>query len=133
MDYLKSLFYNFLTVFFANYIMPGIEIAHQTKLPHVGGDLLFALVVGCLNSLIYPILKTLDQKISLAQIALSACGIAFVAYTVLKFAPLGIEIKSVEGFLLASIAVALGGFLTNFFEMRRSMKYPKHPDMSRMP
>ena len=35
-------------------------------------------------------------------------------------------------FLLAAIAVALGGFLTNFLEMRRALKFPKHPDMPRM-
>ena len=105
---------------------------HQTKLPLIGGDLLFAIVIGLLNSVIYPVLKVLDQKINIGRIALTACAIAFGAYTILKFAPLGIEIKSVEGYLLAAIAVASGGFLTNFFEMRRSLKYPKPPEMPRM-
>jgi len=132
MNYLKSLFFNFLTVFFANYLLPGIDVIHQTKLPLIGGDLLFAIVIGFLNSIIYPVLKVLDQKINIGRIALTAGSIAFGAYTILKFAPLGIEIKSVEGYLLAAIAVASGGFLTNFFEMRRSLKYPKPPEMPRM-
>ena len=37
-QYLKSLFFNFLTVFFANHIFSGIEVTSQTKLPHIGGD-----------------------------------------------------------------------------------------------
>lgn len=132
MNYLKSLFYNFLTIFFANYALPGIEIVHQTKLPYIGGDFIFAISVGILNSLIYPVLKVLDQQINIKRIALSACGIAFGSYTILKFAPLGIEIRSIGGYLLASVAVGLGGFLTSFLEMKRSIKYPKPPEMPRM-
>jgi hypothetical protein len=37
------------------------------------------------------------------------------------------------GYFLAAAAVALGGFLTSFFEMRRSMKYLKPPEMPRLP
>jgi len=133
MNYLKSLFFNFLTVFFANYVLPGIEIIHQTKLPDIGGDLLFALAVGILNSLIFPALKMLDQQINIKRIALSAAAIAFGSYTILKFAPFGIEISSLSGFFLASFAVGLGGFLTSFFEMKRLMKYSRPPEMSRMP
>jgi hypothetical protein len=132
MKYLKSLFFNFLTVFFANYVLPGITVAHQTKLPYIGSDLLFAALIGALNSFIYPVLKALGHQINIGRLALSACGISFGAYTILKFAPLGIEITSVEGYLMAVIAVALGGFLTSFFEMRRSVNYPKPPEMSRM-
>ena len=132
MNYFKSVCFNFLTVFFANYVLPGIEVVHQTKLPHIGGDFLFAAAIGILNSLIYPVLKVVNRPISIGQIALTACCIAFGSYTILKFAPLGIEIRSIEGFLLAAIAAGLGGFLTSFLEMRRSMKYPKPPEMPRM-
>jgi hypothetical protein len=132
MNYLKSLFFNFLTVFFANYALPGIEIVHQTKLPYIGGDFLFAIGVGILNSLIFPVLKLLERPTNIKQISLSACGIAFGSYTILKFAPIGIEITSIPGFFLASTAVGLGGFLTSFFEMRRSMKYSRPPELSRM-
>ena len=133
MNYLRSLFYNFLTIFFANYALPGIEIVHQTKLPYMSVEILYLLSsVGILNSLIYPVLKVLDQQINIKRIALSACGIAFGSYTILKFAPLGIEISSIGGYLLASFAVGLGGFLTSFLEMKRSIKYPKPPEMPRM-
>jgi hypothetical protein len=51
----------------------------------------------------------------------------------LKFAPLGIEVKSVEGYLFASLAVGAAGFLTNYLEMRRAGKGLKPPELPRMP
>jgi hypothetical protein len=131
-QYLKNLAYNFLTVFFTNYLFPGIDVVHLSKLPHIGGDLLFALVMGLLSSLIYPVLKVIDPTIHLARIGIVAGGLSFGAYAVLKFAPLGIEVKTVEGYFFASLAVALGAFLTNFFEMKRAGKFPKPPEMPRM-
>ncbi|MBF8262745.1 MAG: hypothetical protein HW387_410 [Parachlamydiales bacterium] len=131
-NFLKCLAYNFLTVFFANYLLMGIEVEHPSKLPHIGGDLLFPLVLGLLFSSIYPILKVIDQNINLARIGIVAGCLSFGSYAILKFAPLGVEVKTVEGYLLASIVVALGGFLTNFFEMKRANKFPKPPEMPRM-
>ena len=132
MNYLKSLFYNFLTVFFANYLLPGIEVVKHTKLPHIGGDLLFAIVIGFLNSLIYPVLKVMDQKISVGRIAMAASVLSFGAYAIMKFAPLSIEVKSVEGYLLASIIVGAGGFLMNYLEMKRSFRFSTPPEMPKM-
>ena len=43
MNYPKSLFYNFLTVYFANHLLPGIELLQQTRFPHIGSDLPFAI------------------------------------------------------------------------------------------
>ena len=132
MNYLKSLFFNFLTVFFANHLLPGIEVVKQSKLPHIGGDLLFAIVLGFLNSLIFPVLKVMDQKISVGRIAITASVLSFAAYAVLKFAPLGIEIKTVEGYLLAAGFVGAGGFLTNYLEMKRAFQFPKPPEMPKI-
>lgn len=131
MNYLKLLGFNFLAVFFTNYVMPGIEIVHQTKLPHIGGDLLFALALGIVNTLIYPVLKVLDQKVNLGRIATIAAVISFASYALLKFVRFGIEVKSVEGYLFAAICVAAVGFLTNFFEMTRGEKPPKPPEIPR--
>jgi hypothetical protein len=133
MNYLKCLAFNFLTVFFANYILPGIDVVRQTKLPHLGADLPYALALGLLSSLIYPVLKVVDQKINPARIAIVAVCLSFGSYAVLKFAPLGIEVRTVEGYLFASAIVALVSFLTNFFEMKRSNKFPKPPEMPRLP
>jgi hypothetical protein len=132
LKYLKTLFHHFLIVFFANYTIPGIEIVHPTKWPDFGPDLIFALSVGFLNSLIFPILKVTDQKISLSRMAIFAATIAFASYALLKFAPLGIEIKSVEGYIFASAVVALGGFLMNYYEMRCLFRFIKPPEPPRI-
>ncbi len=126
MYYLKSLVINFLVVFFADHILPGINVVNQTKLPHIGGDLMLAAALGLLNSLIYPVLRLIQREVSALKIALVSLILNFGAYAVVKFIPIGIQITSVEGYILASAVVALGGFLTNFFEMRRRKK-PETP------
>jgi hypothetical protein len=128
MKYLKSLFFNFLIVFFANHLLPGINVIVQTKLPHLGGDLLFAIGLGVLNSLIYPGLKVLHKKSSMfVQIALISIILNFGAYALLKLLPFGIHISSVEGYLLPAIVVAVVSFLTNYFEMKAT----HHPHSSK--
>lgn len=128
MNYLKSLVINFLVVFFSDHILPGIQVMNQTKLPHIGGDLILALALGFLNSLIYPVLKLIGD-VSALKIALVALILNFAAYGIIKLLPLGISVTSVEGYILASAIVAIGGFLTNFFELKRhsSHKTETHP------
>ncbi len=118
MYYLKTLFFNFLVVFFADHILPGIEVMNQTKLPHVGGDLLFAAGLGLLNSLIFPLLKLVKQRPTALRIALIALIMNFLSYAIVKLLPVGIHITSVEGYLFASLTVTLGSFLINFLEMK---------------
>ncbi len=127
MYYLKILFFNFFIVFFANHILPGIDVANQTKLPHLGGDLMFAISLGFLNSLIYPLLK-LNNQASALKIAGLSIVINFVAYAALKLMPIGIHVTSLTGYLSASILVAAGSFLTNFLEMKhvRHSAQPAH-------
>lgn len=117
MYYLKSLFFNFFIVFFANHILPGIEVSNQTKLPHLGGDLMFAIGLGFINSLIYPVLKLLHQA-SIGKIGALAIVINFVVYATLKLLPIGIHITSFTGYLSAAILVAIGSFFINLFEMK---------------
>jgi len=123
MYYLKSLVINFLVVFFADHILPGIDVTNQTKLPHIGGDLIFAAVLGLLNSLIYPILKMANREASAPKIALSALILNFAAYAIIKLIPIGIHVMSVEGYILASAVVMIGSLLTNFFEMKRHQSH----------
>ncbi len=117
MRYLKSLFFNFLIVFFANHVLPGIEVTDMTKLPHLGGDLLFSIALGLLNSLIYPILKLMGRP-AMTRIALVALALNFITYAILKLLPVGIKVVSVEGYLLAAAVVSIGSFLLNYFEMK---------------
>jgi uncharacterized membrane protein YvlD (DUF360 family) len=128
MTYLKCLFFNFLIVFFVNHVLPGIEPGEH-KLPHVGPDLIFAFSLGLLNSLIYTILKLVQQqRINFPKIALIALVINFFAYALLKFVPLGISVTSLEGFFIAAFVISLGSMLTNYLEWKHSCpKTPKPP------
>lgn len=121
MYYLKSLFFNFFIVFFANHILPGIDVANQTKLPHLGGDIIFAVALGFLNSLIFPVLKIVHQS-SIGKIGALALVINLVAYACLKLLPIGIHITSFTGYCTAAILVAIGSLFTNLFEMKHSGK-----------
>ncbi len=119
MNYLKSLVINFLIIFFSDHILPGIQVTDHTKLPHIGGDLILAFSLGLLNSLIYPILKLIHSEPSALKIALIALILNFAAYGLVKLIPIGVSITTVEGYILTSSIVTIGGFLTNYFEMRR--------------
>lgn len=119
MHYLKCLFINFLTIFFANHILPGIMVMSQTKLPHFGGDIPFAAALGILNSLIYPLLKLIDSHLSVVRIALAAILLNFVVYALLKVLPVGIKIMTMEGYWIPAAVVTLASFLTNYYEMKR--------------
>jgi hypothetical protein len=125
MRFLKSLFFNSLIVFFANYILPGIQVVNQTKLPHLGGDVPFAVALGFLNALIFPILRLISKDCSIMRIAPIALILNFAAYGFLKFASfVGIQIISVGGYVLASLVVAIGSFWINFIEMKHV--HPRH-------
>ena len=130
MNWLKAFFLNFFIVFFADYLLPGIEVLHPTKIPHLGGDFIFAILLGILNSLIYPVLKVTHQTLNIGTISLASTVVSFVAYGILKFAPVGIEIKTLEGYLLASMIVAGGSCITNYLEMKNSSRPPKPPESS---
>lgn len=128
MYFLKMLFYNFLIVFFANHILPGIEVTSQTKLPHVGGDLLFAIALALLNTSIFPILKLVKQEPTRVRIALVAVILNFLVYAVIKLLPVGIHVMTVEGYFAAAVVVTVGSFVTNFFTMKHD-KPSSHVDM----
>jgi uncharacterized membrane protein YvlD (DUF360 family) len=118
MNYLKNLAINFLVVFFSNHLLPGIEMTHQAKLPHVGGDLIFAFVLGLLNSLIYTALRIIHGSASGLKIAIVCLILNFAAYAIVKLIPIGIQVQTVEGYVLAAAIVSIGSFLANFFEMK---------------
>lgn len=121
MNYLKALAFNFLIVFFANHVLPGVLVMDQTKLPHIGGDLIMAIALGVLNTLIYPVLRLIKHESAL-KIAIVALILNFVAYAILKIVPIGISVINIQGYLIASAVVAIGSFLINFFEMKHQHK-----------
>lgn len=118
MNYIKSLFFNFLVIFFANHVLPGVSVSELTKLPYIQADLFFPFALGFLNSLIYPALRLLDQRVSWFRIAALAFILNFIAYAVLKILPIGIQIVTLEGYLFVAIVVSLGSFILNYLEMK---------------
>lgn len=127
--FLKSLFINFLAIFFANYVLPGIEVIKPTKIPHIGGDLIFALGLGFLNSLVYPILRVIQQHVTLGKIAIGVLAITFASYAIIKFSTFGIEVTSVQGYLIAAGVVSVVGIIMNYREMKHSHpRLPKPPE-----
>jgi len=122
MNYLKAFFFNFFIVFFVNYILPGISVVSQTKIPNIGSDLIFAVALGVVNTLIYPVLKMCHHA-TLLKIAGLSLVVSFVAYALLKFLHLGIHVTTFTGYASAALLVAIGSFLINYFEMR--YHYPK--------
>lgn len=124
MSYLKNFLIGFFIVFFANYLFPGIDVVNQTKIPHIGGDLIFAAGLGLLNSLIFPLLKALDRHLSLVRISVVALLLNFAAYVLLKLLPFGVFVTSVEGYLTASIAVSIGSILLGYAQLRHHRNKP---------
>lgn len=128
MNYLKNFVMCFLLLFFVNYLMPGFAIISQSRLPHIGVDLIFPLLLGLLNASLYPILKMM-QQLSLLKLVLSVLVLNFVAYAVIKFMHTGLQILDWESYLVGVAIVCIGSFLINFFEMRRNKTSPLEPPL----
>jgi uncharacterized membrane protein YvlD (DUF360 family) len=126
MRYWKCLFYNFLTVFFANHILPGIAVTDPTRLPHIGGDLLFAFALGILNTLVIPGLR-LFKKESILHMAVGSLILNFLVFALVKVLPVGISVLSIEGYLLAALLVSIVTFLVNYWELKASHKTQEPP------
>jgi uncharacterized membrane protein YvlD (DUF360 family) len=99
---------------------------NQTKIPHLGGDLIFAVALGLLNSLIFPLLKMMDGSVGLVRISIIALVLNFAAYALLKLLPLGIFITNVEGYLSASLVVSIGSVLLSYSQLRQCRKCASH-------
>ncbi len=98
MTYLKSLFLNFLTVFFADHIIPGIQVSYYTKLPHIEGDIISAAAIGLLSSLIFPVLRLCTDP-SHFKIGLISFLISFGAYSVVNLLPVGIHLHTAGAYV----------------------------------
>src|SRR5688500_18847008 len=118
MHFLRSFFWNFFVIFFANHILPGIDVMKETKITHIGADLIFAIALAVINALIYPVLK-LSGRASVIQIAGLALIINFVAFALVKVLPLGIRILTIEGYVYASLLVTVCSFITNFLDAKQ--------------
>ena len=117
--YMKILFFNFLTVFFVNYLMPGVTLVSPTKLPYIQGDLIFSFSLGLSLSLIFPVLRLFNQNPTYMKIGLISFILSFGAYSILNFLPLGILVSFPAAYLWSSLIVWVEGTFTNYLEMRK--------------
>lgn len=86
---------------------------------------MFALGLGLLNSLIYPILRMISLRLLALKIFLCAFVLNFIACGILKIASLGISIGSFKGYAILSLTISVGSFLINFFERKPASQAPE--------
>ncbi len=119
MRFVRNFVICFLIVFFVNYLLPGIDVVNQTKIPHIQGDLIFSLSLGLLNALILPLLGFFDGYLTKPRIAIATLILNFAAYAFLKILPLGIFVTTIQGYILASLIISIACFILHYMEMKR--------------
>lgn len=121
MTYLRSLFLNFLIVFFAARVLPGITIEFYENVPNIGADILFSLTVGFLNSIIVPVLVLLEVKINNLKIAVIGFLISFLSFIIIGIVDFGIR-ADVLGIILGGSLVWICSYFTNYLELKHLKK-----------
>jgi hypothetical protein len=124
MTYLRSLIINILIVFFINNVIPGIDVHYFENVPNIGADLLFSLIVGGLNSLIFPVLIGIETKIDLKKIAIISFVISFLSYIIIGVFDIGIKANAFA-VVVAGLVVFLVSTFTNYLEFKHSYKKGK--------
>lgn len=122
MSYLRSLFLNFLIVFFVDRVAPGVEIADFENVPNIGADILFSLIVGFLNASIYFFLVLLELPITKLKLALFTFVISWGAFITIAIVPFGVRVVNVWGVILGGGIVWFVAYLTNYLEWRHDQK-----------
>jgi hypothetical protein len=124
MNYLRSLFLNFLIVFFVDRVAPGVQIASFEQVPNIGADILFALVVGFLNATIFFFLALLELSITHLKMAIMSFVVSFGAFTAIAIFPFGVRVVNPWGVIIGGGIVWGVACLTNHLEW----KYYKHSE-----
>jgi uncharacterized membrane protein YvlD (DUF360 family) len=114
MHFLKALTYNFFAIFFANYLLPGIELNATQKLPLIGHEIFFALGLALLNALIHPVFHTLLKAASVIRVILATFAINCIVYAGAKIFPLGIHIDHINSYFLICAVVSALSLLIGF-------------------
>lgn len=125
MTFLRSLFLNFLVVFFVAHSIPGIEVKTYENVPNIGADIIFAIVVGFLNACIFPALVIIGKGVSFAMIALISAVICIVAFFLIGIIDFGVHVSTFWGGFIGSLIVCLVSMFTNYLEMRHSFQRKK--------
>lgn len=104
---------------------PGIEIANFDRVPNIGADILFSLVVGFLNASVFPFLFILELKPTLLKLAIFTFLISFGAFAVISVVPFGVSVVSPSGFFVGGGIVWLVALLANYLELRHDQDLNK--------
>jgi len=121
MTYLRSLFLNFLIVFFVDKVIPGIEVTFFEGVPNIGADLVFSAIVGFLNSLIYPILSALNLHVTVIKILIIGFIISYLCFFIIGFADFGVQAENIGSIFIAGLIVWAMSFFTNYLEYRHNI------------
>lgn len=116
MNYLRSLFLNFLIVFFVDRVIPGVTIANYEDVPNIGADILFSLVVGFLNASIFFFLTILESEITKLKLFIFSFVISFGSFLAIAIFPFGVSVESPLGFILGGGIVCLVSYFSNILE-----------------
>lgn len=116
MTYLRSLFLNFLIVFFVDRMAPGIEIGFYEQVPNIGADLLFSGVVGFLNASVFPLLFVLELSPTKLKIGIITFCLSFAAFMIIAIVPFGVRVVNVSGVVIGGLVVWAVAFFTNYLE-----------------
>jgi hypothetical protein len=116
MTYLRSLFFNFLVVFFVDRVVPGLQIAYFEQVPDIGADLLFSMIVGFFNASVFPFLVLMEVDPAPLKLAIITGVISFSAFAVIAVIPFGIRVVSPSGFFLGGFIVWFVAYVSNYLE-----------------
>jgi len=117
MTYLRSLFLNFLIVFFVARVMPGIHIKFYENVPNIGADILFSAALGFFNSIIVPTLVAMEVKITNLKIAIIGFFISYISFIIISIVDFGIT-ANIVGILIGGSLVWIFSFFTNYLELK---------------
>lgn len=122
MTFLRSLFFNFLLVFFLNRVIPGIEVTSFETLPNIGADLLYSFLLGLLNASIFFFVAAFFSKVSLQAIVITAFIVSFGGMGIIAGISHGIAITSFLSYFIASFFIWLGSCFTNYLEWKNAVE-----------
>lgn len=122
MNYLRSLFLNFLVVFFVDRVAPGVQIDLFEQVPNIGADILFSVIVGFLNASVFPLFAIMEWKLTALRLATLTFLISIGAFLIIAVIPFGVRVVNVWGVLFGGGVVWAIAFFTNYLEWQHDIK-----------
>jgi uncharacterized membrane protein YvlD (DUF360 family) len=117
-NYVRSLFLNFLVVFFVDRVAPGVEITYYEQVPNIGADILFSLVVGFLNASVFFFFVILELDITKLKLAIFNFCISFAAFIAIAIFPFGVRVVSPIGVIVGGGIVFLVSYFVSYLEWK---------------